>query len=714
MERQTNNGHPRRTNRLINESSPYLLQHAENPVDWYPWGSEALARARAEDKPILLSIGYSSCHWCHVMAHESFENNAIAAIMNREFICIKVDREERPDLDSIYMEATVRMTHSGGWPMTVFLTPDGAPFFAGTYYPPEDRYGAPGFPRLLEALAAWYHDHRDEVEAQAQGMRDIYQASERLRLEAPPELLDGTEKIDPAILARMANSDLASFDPENGGLRGAPKFPHALGLEFLLRMEQRRQAPDRENDPTSHDLNPDLLALVTVTLDHMAAGGIHDQIGGGFHRYSTDTVWLTPHFEKMLYDNALLALVYLRAWQVTGELRYRAVCEQTIDYLLREMFDPSGAFYSSQDADSEGEEGRFYVWTADEFRAALGDADASVAQLVWGISERGNFEERNIPHITRTVEEVAESLGIPVDEARATLERARERLYEVRSQRVWPGRDDKAITSWNALALRALAEAAQALGRDDYYQVAVKSATFLTETMMRDGRLLRSWRLGVAKLDAYLEDYAGLANALISVYELTGDSRYVADAHTLAEAIVTRFWDEEVTGFFDTASDHERLIGRPRELTDNVTPSGTSLACEALLRLSALTGEMRYRELAARALLSLIPLALRSPSGFGRTLCALDDLIGPFYEVALLGAANDARLQALREVVTKQWRPRLVLAVAAPDDAEAKSAVALLTERPQVNGQPSAYVCQGFVCKRPVTDPTALAALLDA
>ncbi len=712
--RQAGDERPGHLNRLAYENSPYLLQHAENPVDWFPWGEEAFERARAEDKPVLLSIGYASCHWCHVMERESFANEAIAAIMNREFVCVKVDREERPDVDAIYMEATVRMTSGGGWPMTVFLTPDGAPFFAGTYFPPEDRYGAPGFPRLLEAIAGWYRDRREDVEAQAQAMRDIYQANENLRLEVPPGLLDGSERLDPAILARAANSDLAHFDRETGGLRGAPKFPHALGLEFLLRMERRRQAAGGVDDPATQGLSADLLPLVTLTLDHMAAGGIHDQIGGGFHRYATDAIWLTPHFEKMLYDNALLALVYLRAWQVTGEPRYRLVCERALDYILREMTDPSGAFYSSQDADSEGEEGRFYVWTAAELRAALSESDAAVAMLAWGVSEQGNFEGRNILHAARDIEDVAASLGITADAAHAAMERARERLYAVRAGRVWPARDDKAITSWNALALRALAEAAQALDRDEYRQAAVKSAEFLMGAMMRDGRLLRSWRLGVARLDAYLEDYAGLANALISVYELTGDPRYVTHARTLADSIVTRFWDEEIAGFFDTASDHARLISRPRELTDNVTPSGTSLACEALLRLSALTGEARYHELAARALLSLAPLALRSPSGFGRTLCALDDLIGPFHEVALVGLQDDARLRALREEVTRQWRPRMVLATAAPDDMAAVAAVPLLAERPLVNGAPAAYVCQGFVCQRPVTDPAALAALLDS
>ena len=697
------------TNRLIHESSPYLLQHAHNPVDWYPWGDEAFARARAEDRPILLSIGYSACHWCHVMAHESFENEDTAAIMNREFVNIKVDREERPDVDALYMQAAIQFTGGGGWPMTVFLLPDGAPFLAGTYFPPVARHGMPAFPTLLTNIARWYASSRDEVEQQANALREMYQTQSERTLPMPPGLLEGDAALDPATLALAANTDLADFDPQDGGLQRAPKFPHPLGLEFLLRMELRRRA-DGAARAGAAGLSDELLPLVTLTLDKMAAGGIYDQIGGGFHRYSTDTIWLTPHFEKMLYDNALLAPVYLRAWQVTGEPRYRRICEETLDYLLREMRDPSGAFFSTQDADSEGEEGRFYVWTPAELREALGDEDAAVAQMVWGVTERGNFEGRNILHVARDVAEVAGALGIGAAAAQAALERARKRLYAVRSLRIWPGRDDKAITMWNALALRAFAEAADALGRDDYRAAAIQSADFLLGKMLREGRLLRTWRAGQAKLDAYLEDYAALANALLSVYALTGEARYFTAARGLGDDILRRFWDEETQAFFDTAADHERLIGRPRELSDGATPSGTSQACEALLRLAALTGEPRYHDYAARALLPLTPLMLRAPSGFGRALCALDDLVGPFYEVALVGAADDPRMLALRAEVAQRYQPRMALAWGAPDDA---LAVPLLEARGLVDGAPAAYVCQRFVCQRPVTTPSELRALLE-
>ena len=699
------------TNRLIHETSPYLLQHAHNPVDWYPWGDEAFARAKAEDKPILLSIGYSACHWCHVMAHESFENEDTAAIMNRDYVSIKVDREERPDVDALYMEATQRMTGGGGWPMTVFLTPDGAPFLAGTYFPPVARHGLPGFPTLLTNVANWYTTRRAEIEEQAQAMREIYQAERERTLPIPPGLLeDGAAALDPATLAQAANADLDEFDAQDGGLQRAPKFLHPLGLDFLLRMEQRRRSNAPAARAGAEGLRDDLLPLVTLTLDKMAAGGVYDQVGGGFHRYSTDAIWLVPHFEKMLYDNALLAPVYLRAWQLTGEPRYRRICEETLDYILREMTDPSGAFYSTQDADSEGHEGKFYVWTPTELRAILGEDDATLTQMIWGVSERGNFEGQNILHVARSVEEAASALGMTSDVAQAALTRAREKLYAARSQRVWPGRDDKAITAWNAWALRAFAEAADALGRDDYRAAALKNADFLLTTMRRDGRLLRVWRQGQARIDAYLEDYAALANALLSVYALTGEPRYFSAARDLGDNLLRRFWDDTTQGFFDTAADHEALIGRPRELADNATPAGASQACEALLRLAALTGEPRYTDHAERTLLPVIPLMLRSPAGFGRYLVALDDLIGPFYEVALVGKADDERLAALRAAVVSHDQPRMALAWGEPSDSPA---VPLLADRGLVDSAPAAYVCQRFVCQRPVTEPAELRALLE-
>ncbi|MGZ6307988.1 MAG: thioredoxin domain-containing protein [Ktedonobacterales bacterium] len=702
-------GTPRHTNRLIRESSPYLLKHAHNPVDWYTWDEEALAKAKAEDKPILLSVGYAACHWCSVMERESFENEDTARLMNEYFVSIKVDREERPDIDGLYMDAVQALTGSGGWPMTVFLTPDGAPFFGGTYFPPRDRYGMPGFPKLLRSIAEYYRTRRDEVEQQAEEFRQFYRRQSETEVPLPRGF--AVEEIpslalDPDMLRQAADRLLASMDAVEGGFGRAPKFPHPMGLEFLLRVESRlRSGGVGEGDPR-------LMTLVRLTLDKMADGGIYDQIGGGFHRYATDAVWLVPHFEKMLYDNALLAPVYLHAWQLTGDERYRRICEETLDYVLREMTDQEGGFYSTQDADSEGEEGKFYIWTPAELREVLGEADVRIAEHYWGVSEGGNFEGRNILHVVAPADEVARDLGIEEGEVRAAIARARQRLYEARAQRVWPGRDDKVLAAWNGFMLRAMAEAGRILKRDDYRQAAVANAAFLQSRMVSDGRLHRSWRHGQARLDAYLEDYAAVVNGLVSTYEATGETRFFAWARELADAMLSRFWDEASGGFFDTASDHEALIGRPRELTDNATPSGTSLAAEGLLRLAALTGEERYREHAARIVVPLAPAMVDQPSAFGHLLGALDDFIGPFYEIALVGAPDDASLRELRRAVDTRYVPRAVLAVAAPDDEQAQREVALLAGRGLVDGQPAAYVCQGFVCKQPVTRPDALMALI--
>jgi uncharacterized protein YyaL (SSP411 family) len=695
------------TNRLIHETSPYLLQHAHNPVDWYPWGDEALTRARSEDKPIFLSIGYSACHWCHRLREESFENKETARLMNELFVSIKVDREERPDLDALYMEAVQAMTGSGGWPMSVFLTPDGAPFYGGTYFPPQDRYGMPGFPRLLRAVAGMYRTQRDEVERQAAAFRDHYAEQALTQLKLPEGFDPATATVSAETLTEAANVLVGQFDRVHGGFGAAPKFPHPMGLEFLLRVESRRRAKDASALPTSQ-LDERLLPLTRLTLDKMANGGVYDQVGGGFHRYATDTIWLTPHFEKMLYDNALLAPVYLHAWQLTGAARYRQIAEETLDYVLREMTDPSGAFYSTQDADSEGEEGKFYVWSAEELRALLGD-DAEVALRVWGVSDGGNFEGRNILHVATPLDEVAAALGTSEDDARETLARARKTLYEARSRRVWPGRDDKALAAWNGWMLRAFAEAGRALERDDYRQSATRNADFIERELLVDDRLKRVWRNGQAKIDAYLEDYAALANAFLSLYEATGETQRFTRARALAETMLERFWDEPTGAFFDTASDAETLIGRPRDLTDNATPSGVSLACEALLRLTAFTGELRYREYAARILAPLAPAMAQHPSSFGHLLCALDDLIGPYYEVAIVGDPADAATQKLIQVVNTRFLPRVALARGMPGET---ASMPLLEGRLPLDGRPAAYVCQGFVCRQPVTTPRKFAAQL--
>jgi uncharacterized protein len=690
------------TNRLIGETSPYLLQHAHNPVDWYPWGDEAFARARSDDRPILLSIGYAACHWCHVMAHESFENGETARLINEHFVAIKVDREERPDVDGLYMDAVVALTGNGGWPMTVFLTADGAPFYGGTYFPPVDRYGMPGFPRLLRRLAELWSTRRAEVERQAAEFREFYQQRSTAQIQPIGDVDGDALDLNERSLAEAAKGLLDQIDATNGGFGGAPKFPHPMALEFLLRMASRRAGS------TLGDAD-DGLRLVRLTLDRMADGGIYDQVGGGFHRYSTDAHWLVPHFEKMLYDNALLAPVYLHAWQLTGEPRYRRVCEETLDYVLREMTDASGGFYSTQDADSEGEEGRFYVWTTVELREALGEDDARIAERIWGVTERGNFEGRNILHRARSEEGVAAELGIDEAAVAPALMRARKRLYATRSERVWPGRDEKVIAAWNGYMQRAFAEAGRVLDRDDYRRAAVANAEFLLAQMASEGRLLRTWRDGRAKIDAFLEDYGAVVNALLTTYEASAEPRLFAAATELAARMLDRFWDAEAGTFYDTARDAEALIGRPRELTDNATPSGTSLAVEALIRLSAFTGEGRWADVAARVLALLGGAAIRQPSAFGHLLCAVDDRVGPLYEVAIVGPREERR--ALERSVAGRYLPRMALAVGESSATE-QPTVPLLANRPMVGGDAAAYVCQGFVCKRPVTRTEDLLALL--
>ncbi|WIG57279.1 MAG: uncharacterized protein OJF49_000023 [Ktedonobacterales bacterium] len=690
---------PKHVNRLIHEISPYLLQHANNPVDWYPWGDEALAKARDEDKPILLSVGYSACHWCHVMERESFENSEIAEMMNSFFVNIKVDREERPDIDAIYMDAVQQMTGSGGWPMTVFLTPQGLPFLGGTYFPPVDRYGAPAFPKVLRAVANLYATRREDVERQADEFRQYYQRQDKLSLKLPRDMLLSAQSSASDVLFAAMERLLAQMDPVQGGIGRAPKFPHPMHLEFLLRMESRLRAKAQEEASTQ------LLALVRLTLDKMAGGGIYDQIGGGFHRYSTDARWLVPHFEKMLYDNALLASAYLHAWQVTGDERYRRICTETLDYVLREMTNEHGGFYSTQDADSDGEEGKFYVWTSEELGAALGREDIEVAEQCWGISDRGNFEGKNILHVANNEHDIAIALNMTEQALREQLAHIREILYNVRAQRVWPGHDDKVLTAWNGLMLRTMAEAGRILDHPEYLRAAVANATFITEQMVtNDGRLLRSWRAGQARIDAYLEDYASLVNGLLSTYEATGEERFFGEARMLADDMLARFWDEAAGSFFDSAKKHEALVGRPRELVDGATPSGMSLAAESLLRLAAFTGEPHYREYAARVLVPLAARMAEQPLGYGHFLCALDDLVGPFYEVALVG--DD--IEELQRVLSGRYLPRAVLA---SGSGESKL-VPLLDGRPAVNGIGTAYVCKDFVCRLPVTSPTDFEALL--
>ena len=677
-------------NRLAGQTSPYLLQHADNPVDWFPWGEEALGRARHRDLPILLSIGYAACHWCHVMERESFEDPETAALMNEHFVSIKVDREERPDLDAIYMDAVHAMTGSGGWPLTAFLVPDGRPFYAGTYFPDEPRHGMPAFRTVLTSIADAWTSRRGELETQSSRIVDAIDRTARLT--ASPEPL--TEEILTAATSYLRRS----FDPRWGGFGGAPKFPQPMTLELLLRMHLRG--------------NPDALELVTHTLDRMAAGGMYDQVGGGFHRYSTDAGWHVPHFEKMLYDNALLARLYVRAWQVTGDERYRRVAVETCEYLLRELRQPGGGFSSSQDADSEGVEGRFFVWSWDEL---VGIAGEPVARALGAIPE-GNWEGTNVLWQPVPTEDVASELGVDPAELAADVARARIALYEVRERRIRPATDDKVLAAWNGMAISALAEVGRAAGSARFVDAAVGAATFvLSELRDRSGRLVRTWRDGRTGTPAFADDHALMAEACLTLYETTFDVRWFEQARALADELLERFHDEERGGFFQTGEDAEALVVRPKELTDNAVPSGNSAAADVLLRLDHLTGDRRYERAAVGALRLVRDAMAGAPGGFGHALGALDLYLSSAKEVAVVGDPDTEATRALAaEVTSRRFLPNHVLAVASPDDRVSAEAVALLRDRPQLEGRPTAYVCERFVCKLPVTSPDALVEQLTA
>jgi hypothetical protein len=674
-------------NRLAGESSPYLLQHKENPVDWYPWGPEALARAKAEDKPILLSIGYSACHWCHVMEHESFENRQTAALMNEHFVSIKVDREERPDIDAIYMAAVQRLTGHGGWPMTMFLTPEGRPFYGGTYFPPVPRHGMPSFPQLLGAVAETYEKRRQDVERTA---TDIAAAL--------VEHIHGSESLELSedLLVLAARNLGNAYDGAEGGFGGAPKFPQPMALEFLLRAHLRGV--------------PRALAMVERTLEKMAGGGIHDQLGGGFHRYSVDDVWLVPHFEKMLYDNAQLARIYLLAYQATGKPLYRRVAEETLRYVQREMTSSEGAFYSSQDADSEGEEGKFFVWTSAEIEEALGP-DAPLFIRTYGVTTGGNFEGKNILRLPRDPASLAREEGVDEAAFGETLARCKTILLAIRERRVRPARDEKTLTAWNGLMMRAFATAAAILDDPSYRATAEANANFLLGAMRKDGRLLRTYKDGVAKLNGYLEDYAFLADGLLALYEAGGEHHRLDDARALADAMILHFTDPAGGPFFSTSDDHEQLIQRPRDLTDNAIPAGNSVAAEVLLRLAAHTGEERYRLAALSAIAPLEEAMVRVPLAFARILCAADFALDPPRELAIIGDPVSPDSRALVAEATRRFDPNLVIAHATPAEAAASDSP-LLRDRTQHGGKATAYYCEGYACQAPVTEPEMLARLL--
>jgi uncharacterized protein len=676
-------------NRLADETSPYLLQHAWNPVDWYPWGLEALERARREDKPILLSVGYAACHWCHVMAHESFEDAETAALMNELFVCVKVDREERPDLDGIYMDAVQAMTGQGGWPMTVFLTPEGGPFYAGTYFPKVDRPGMPSFRRVLLAVADAWSGRREDARAQGAKLVELIAAQAALPA-AEGEGLPGEP-----VLREAFEGLRRAFDAAWGGFGQAPKFPQPMTLEFLLRCHLRGYEG--------------ALGMAELTLDRMATGGIFDQLGGGFHRYSTDGRWLVPHFEKMLYDNAQLLRVYTHAWQVTGAERHRRVARRTADYLLRELRHSDGGFFSSQDADSEGVEGKFFVWSWDELAGIAGEP---VARWL-GATPEGNWEGTNVLWTPRPAEAVAEEAGLPVEELERQLQAALPRLLEAREARVHPATDDKVLAAWNGLAISALAEAGRTFGEPRYLDAAVAAAEFVLGALRGPGgRLLRAWRDGRQGGPGYLDDHACMAEACLTLYETTFDLRWLREAKRLATALIELFADPQGDGFYQTGADAERLVVRPRELFDNAVPAGASVAADVLQRLGRLTGEEAWERSGLAALRPVLGVVARAPTGFGHALGAIDFALGRVREVAVVGDPGAGDTDALLAQVWRTYQPNRVVAMAAPGDRDAVAEVPLLAERTATGGRATAYVCEHFVCQRPVTEPEELAAQL--
>jgi uncharacterized protein YyaL (SSP411 family) len=669
-------------NRLADATSPYLLQHKDNPVAWQPWDERALAEARERDVPLLVSIGYSACHWCHVMERESFEDPAVAAYMNEHFVCVKVDREERPDVDAIYMDAVQAMTGHGGWPLNAFATPDQVPFYAGTYFPPVGRQGLPGWRQLLEAIVEAWTQRRAEIDQQ--GARIVEHLGVSARIEPDPG------EPEPGLVDTAVQAIADREDHAHGGFGGAPKFPQASAIELLLARHDGGGARPNPAEPALRALRA------------MARGGIYDQLGGGFARYAVDAAWVVPHFEKMLYDNALLARAYLHGWQVSGgDPLLKHVCCETLDWALRELRGPEGGFASALDADSEGVEGKFYVWTLEQLRNAIGDERLSeIALAHWGVTEQGNFEGTSI------------LVRAGSDDDPPELPEIKRRLMAVRDQRVRPGLDDKRLTSWNALMVSALGEAGAVLERVEYLDAARACADFLLrELRTEDGRLLRTWKAGRGRLAGYLEDHAFLLEALLTLYEATLDAHWFAQARALADVTIARFADDERGGFFSTADDHERLVARRKDLEDSPIPSGNSAMALGLLRLARLSGEAAYEERARGVIALLHPLAARHPLAFGRLLQAVDFLLADdVREVAIVGAGADA--DALVRTVRSAFRPHVVLA-GGPGDGDAAEVPLLAGRATGPDGRAAAYVCERFACQAPVSEPAALAALLD-
>jgi len=687
-------------NCLANESSPYLLQHKDNPVDWFPWGEEALAKARAEDKPVFLSIGYSACHWCHVMEHESFESDEIARFLNEHFISIKVDREERPDLDQIYMNAVVMLTQRGGWPMSVFLTPEGKPFYGGTYWPPEDRMGMPGFKRVLASVLEAWQNKREQLDEQATFLTEKLQES---------EFAAGSgQALNERILQAAEGKLERAFDSAHGGFGGAPKFPHSMDLQLLLRLWKRLERDG-------------LLDMVKLSLDKMAAGGIYDHLAGGFARYSVDERWLVPHFEKMLYDNALLTGAYLEGYLATGNEDYARVVRQTLDYILTYMTDEAGGFHSTEDADSEGVEGKFYVWTPEEIYRILGEQAGERFCYVYDVTPEGNFEGHSILNLPKSIEQCAKIKGWDVDELKRELAESRAKLLAVRDQRVRPGKDDKILVSWNGLMIDAMARSAilaregdsgsagASLSQSQYLEAACRAADFILTKMTRDdGRLYHSYRHGKAKFDAYLDDYACLINALVTLYEQTFDERWIDEAVRLAELMLKHFKDAEGDAFYFTSDDHEQLIARQKDVQDGSVPSGNAMAATCCLRLAKLTGRQDFFEAAESCLRLAQGLMENYPTAAGQMLLALDFYVGPTPELVLVGNPRGEETAAVLHELRSRFIPNRVLAGRADPGEGSKHLEPLFAGKQPREVEPALFVCENFTCQAPVTGKDAV------
>jgi uncharacterized protein YyaL (SSP411 family) len=696
MQTQPESESSRPPNRLIHETSPYLRQHAHNPVDWYPWGSEALAESKKLDRPIFLSIGYSACHWCHVMEHESFENEAIAALMNAHFICIKVDREERPDLDQIYMNAVQLMTRHGGWPMSVFLTPDLRPFFGGTYWPPDSRMGMPGFRDILVKVHEAWRERRGELD------RSAHELTAAVREIAALSRDRGT--LDESLLRRAMQRLVSIADRRHGGFGGAPKFPHSMDLRLLLRCHKRFG-------------DPDALAVTRLTLDKMASGGIYDHLGGGFHRYSTDERWLAPHFEKMLYDNALLVPAYLEAFQATGDADYARVARETLDYVLREMTQPEGAFYSTQDADSEGEEGKFFVWSQSEIDALLGPEDARLFNYCYDVTAEGNWDEKTILNRPKSHAQAAKMLHVEDAKLSEVLARCRQKLFDVRSSRIVPGRDDKVLVSWNGMMISAFAVGAQVLGDERYAKAARDAADFLLRTMRTgDGKLWHSYKDGQSRFNAYLDDYACLVDGLTDLYQASFEPRYLDDAVALAEKMILLFHDDKDQGFFYTSSDHEDLIARNKDAHDGSTPSGNSMAAWALLRLGRLCGRSDFEKTAVSTLEFLSSILAESPTAAAQALLALDFLLGPTREIAIVDGTRPEETDEVFATLHGRFLPNKIIVrktADMTDDWLPATLALLLAGKVSHGGDATIYICDHGACGLPVVGVNGLEAALN-